>query len=315
MTLDNQPAFVQVGQRVPRITSSNIVNNAIINNTTLENVGILLGVTPRIAPDGQVVMEIDAEKSEVGPEADGIPISINENGDVIRSPRIDIITAQTTVSARSGQTVILGGLITRRTSTVTRRAPYISDIPVVGNLFRFDSVEESRGELLFIMTPYVVRGEADIEMIKQAESFRMSWCVADVVNVHGEHGLTGAYERWRGGGPGGLGEASSGGDCAPQVIYPDEMTSPPLETLPQGVAVPDSPETLPTPIPPGTPAPPAAQPPPPLIPGGVQEQMQIDLPQIEVQEDLPEQSDHSLRWWRIRRGGSVQPAAHSVPSR
>ncbi len=143
MTLDNQPAFVQVGQRVPLIASSNIAaNGAVINNTTLVNVGILLGVTPRIAPDGQVVMEIDAEKSEVGPEATGIPISINANGDVIRSPRINIITAQTTVSARTGQTVILGGLIMRRTSTVTRRVPYASDVPVLGNLFRFDSVQE-----------------------------------------------------------------------------------------------------------------------------------------------------------------------------
>lgn len=216
MTLDNQPAFIQVGERVPRITSSNIVNNAVINNTTLENVGILLGVTPRIAPDGQVVMEIDAEKSEVGPEADGIPISINENGDVIRSPRIEIITAQTTVSARSGQTVILGGLITRRTSTVTRRVPYLSDVPVLGNLFRFDSVQENRGELLFIMTPYIVRGEEDIEMLKHMESSRMSWCLADVVNVHGQHGLTGAFES-----PHGV------GGC--QTIYPDEMPFAPAE--------------------------------------------------------------------------------------
>ena len=209
MTLDNQPAFIQVGERVPRITSSNIVDNAVINNTVLENVGILLGVTPRIAPDGQVVMEIDAENSRLGEEQDGIPISINANGDVIRSPRIEIITAQTTVSARSGQTVILGGLIRRRTATVSRKVPYVSDVPVLGNLFRFDSVQESRAELLFIMTPYIVRSDEDIEFLKQMESSRMSWCLADVVNVHGHHGLSGAFE-----GP---------GYCGCETVYPDQM--------------------------------------------------------------------------------------------
>lgn len=303
MTLDNQPAFVQVGQRVPRITSSNIVNNAIINNTTLENVGILLGVTPRIAPDGQVVMEVDAEKSEVGPEAEGIPISVSENGTVIRSPRIDIITAQTTVSARSGQTVILGGLITRRTLTVTRRAPYVSDIPVVGNLFRFDSVEESRGELLFIMTPYVVRGDADIEMIKQAESFRMSWCVADVVNVHGEHGLTGAYERWRGGGPEGMG-LGMGGNCGPDVIYPDAMPGAPAETIPQGVPV--GPESLPTPIP-------IDQIPTQPPPGPTQAAPPMAAPEFVVPEAVPPAGEQSSRWFRWRREQQVQPAAYNTP--
>src|SRR5690606_8075829 len=90
------------------------------------------------------------------------------------------------------------------------------------------------------------RGDADIEMIKQAESFRMSWCVADVVNVHGEHGLTGAYERWRGGGPDGMG-SGLGSNCGPEVIYPDMMPGAPPQGLPQGAPV--GPETLPTPIP------------------------------------------------------------------
>lgn len=249
MTLDNQPAFVQVGQRVPRITSSNIVDTAIINNTVLENVGILLGVTPRIAPDGQVVMEIDAENSRVGPEEDGIPISINQNGDVIRSPRIDIITAQTTVSARSGQTVILGGLITKRSSSVTRRVPYLSDVPVVGNLFRYDSVDEGRAELLFIMTPYIIRDDADIEWVKHVESQRMSWCLADVVAVHGQHGLTGAFDRPH-------------GPPEPMIIYPDELPAG-GELIPSPQPNPSPPYQLPD-------APPEITPPLPPTPEGVQ---------------------------------------------
>ena len=305
MTLDNQPAFVQVGQRVPRITSSNIVDNAVINNTVLENVGILLGVTPRIAPDGQVVMEIDAEKSEVGPEAEGIPISINANGDVIRSPRIDIITAQTTVSARSGQTVILGGLITRR--TFDRRRGACRTFPTSrcwATCSASTACKRRRGELLFIMTPYVVRGDADIEMIKQAESFRMSWCLADVVNVHGEHGLTGAYERWRGGGPGGMGDGSGrdafAGNCGPEVIYPDAMPGAPLQGIPpEGAvvpAVPLVPEPLPAPIP---------------LEAPLQEQPPSVPPEFQSQEGVVPPVDESARWWRRRKEEAVQPAAYN----
>ena len=69
-TLDNQPAFIQVGQRVPRIVASNLTQGGLqTNSVELENVGLILGVTPRISPDGTVVMEIDAEKSALGPEA------------------------------------------------------------------------------------------------------------------------------------------------------------------------------------------------------------------------------------------------------
>lgn len=206
-TLDNQPAFIQVGQRVPRITGSTVNQAGQTNNVTLENVGLILGVTPRISPDGLVVMEIDAERSEVGPEAQGIPVSISATGAVVRSPRIDTTTAQTTVSALSGQTVVLGGLISKSKVEVHRRVPYLSDTPVIGNLFRYDSVQVQRNELLIIMTPHVIRTEMDNERIKQAESARMSWCLADVNKLYGNSGLETREGEWT--------------DADTTVIYPD----------------------------------------------------------------------------------------------
>lgn len=189
MTLDNQPAFIQVGQRVPRITSVS-VNLGIQNNAiTLENVGLILGVTPRISPDGLVVMEIDAEKSEVGPESEGVPIFVNTTGQVVRSPRFNTSVAQTTVSAANGQTIILGGLIAKSKTDFSRRAPFLSDIPVLGHFFRYDSTTTTRRELLIIMTPRIVRTQQDSEMVKQVESARMSWCLSDVMRIHGPSGL------------------------------------------------------------------------------------------------------------------------------
>ncbi len=196
MTLDNQPAFIQVGQRVPRITNVS-VNLGIQNNSvTLENVGLILGVTPRISPDGLVVMEVDAEKSEVGPEAEGVPIFVNATGEVVRSPRFNTSVAQTTVSAANGQTIILGGLISKSKADFSRRAPFLSDIPLLGHLFRYDSTESRRNELLIILTPRIVRTQQDAELIKQVESSRMSWCLSDVVRIHGPSGLKARNDKW-----------------------------------------------------------------------------------------------------------------------
>ena len=194
MTLDNQSAFIQVGSQVPRVTSSQQSVNGTINNTTLDDVGLILGVTPRISPDGMVVMEIDATKSKLGPIEEGIPISVSIDGEVLRSPQIDTTRALTTISARDGQTVILGGLITKNTARTERRVPYIGDIPVLGHLFRYDKIADQRTELLIILTPHVVREDEDVEWTKEVESERMHWCLGDVVRMHGDAGLRVAPE-------------------------------------------------------------------------------------------------------------------------
>ena len=188
-TLDNQPAFIQVGQRVPRIMGSTVNQNGQSNTVALENVGLIIGVTPRISPDGMVVMEIDAEKSALGPEQEGVPVSVSVDGTVIRAPRIDTTTAQATVSAASGETIVLGGLITKRRQEITRRVPVLGDLPLLRHLFRFDSQGEQRAELLIILTPKVIRTPEEGEQIKQTEMARMSWCAADVYDLHGDIGL------------------------------------------------------------------------------------------------------------------------------
>ncbi len=186
LTLDNQQAFIQVGQRVPRITTSSVTQFGTTNGLIDVNVGLIIGVTPRISPEGNVVMEIDAEKSKVGPEIEGIPVSTSNSGTVIRSPRIDTITAQATVSAADGETIILGGLISRSTKTVHRQVPWLGSIPVLKYLFSYDLSDIQRTELLIILTPHVVRSQGDMEGLKQAEFARMSWCEADIFEIHGD---------------------------------------------------------------------------------------------------------------------------------
>ncbi len=184
-TLDNQPAFIQVGQRVPRIIGSTVNQIGQTNSIALENVGLILGVTPRISPDGTVVMEVDAERSGLGPEAQGVPISVTPNGNIIRSPRVETTTAQATVSAASGETIILGGLISKKSETFDRSVPWLSDIPLLGNLFRYDGTFTKRSELMIIMTPYVIRNRDDELRLQQVEFAKMNWCLCDVETMHG----------------------------------------------------------------------------------------------------------------------------------
>ena len=277
MTLDNQSAQVQVGQTVSRVTGTIVSSN--VQNTTVEDepTGLILLVTPRINDDGLVVMNISATNSQLGAESEGTPVSISVSGEVLRSPPINIITAETTIAALSGQTVVLGGLITKERDVVERKVPVLGDIPLLGWLARYETEQIRRTELLIIMTPHVVRSREDAERIKQVEAARMHWCLADVLKLIDDPLLLGGSEQFTGSGT--------------AVIYPDlnptgevpgsSETGFPPHTLPEEPPI--APEAgaprLPVPSPEPSrlpvevvepPAEPPAQPPPPSPSQGTQ---------------------------------------------
>jgi len=221
MALDNQTGRAFVGQTVPFITGTSIDQlGRTLNTIEPRDVGLNLEVTPRISPDGLVVMNVFASNDRLGPVSDGVPIAIANNGDPINSPIIDSISATTTVSAVSGQTIVLSGLLTKRDRALHRRVPLLADIPLVGSLFRFDSTSTLRTELLIVLTPHVINNQFEAEMIKQIESARMNWCLADVVDMHGPAGLRSQGDR--------LGAAEA------ETIYPNEMPSGEQLLLPPG---------------------------------------------------------------------------------
>ena len=190
MTLNNVPASILVGQRVPRVSNFQNTNTGTVNSVDLDEVGLSLGVIPRVSPDGLITMDVEIRDSNVGPVEDGIPIGV-QDGVAINSPIFNDITAITTVTARSGQTIVFSGLISKERSKTFRGVPVLSHIPVVGRLFRFDAETEKRNELLIFLTPHIVAsGEyEDAARINQLEAQRMSWCMADVIEVHGDPGF------------------------------------------------------------------------------------------------------------------------------
>jgi hypothetical protein len=195
MTMHNQPAYVLVGANVARPGESTVTGTGVVQQSiNYEDTGLILSILPLINDDGVIVLGVEAERSALGPETDPNTTIVPDGaGGFVPIKPLNITRASTTISARDGQTVVFAGLIQKTDQSTLRRVPYLSDVPVLGNFFKFESNSESRNELLVVMTPYLIKDESDIEIIKNQESMRMSWCLADVVNVTGDWGLQGGH--------------------------------------------------------------------------------------------------------------------------
>jgi type II secretory pathway component GspD/PulD (secretin) len=106
MALHNQSAYLQIGRRKPRVTAVRGSSQGTARSVEMENVGLTLGLTPRVTPEGNVAIEVDLERSDLAEQEDGIELS--PAGD--RAVGVANLSLQTTLSARSGQMVVLGGL-------------------------------------------------------------------------------------------------------------------------------------------------------------------------------------------------------------
>ncbi|MFO0871314.1 MAG: secretin N-terminal domain-containing protein [Pirellulales bacterium] len=230
MAIHNRQAQVIVGQRVPRLTGTTQTTNAVTQNIVDTDIGLILNIIPQINQDGIILMNIQAENSAISSNpSDSLTVPSGDGTATI--PAINTTSAVTTISAKDGQTVIFAGLIQNSKTLVTRRVPYLSDVPVLGKLFEYNVNTQRRRELLIVMTPKIVQHDEDYDWVKAVESERMNWCIGDVVNVHGDVGLRGN-------------NCSLCGDQVP-VIYPDrdptgssyylqQNEALPYETIPPG---------------------------------------------------------------------------------
>lgn len=186
LALNNVLAQIQVGQRVPIVTGFNppTATTAATPLVTYDDAGVILTVTPRISPDGQVVMEVAAEKSQY--TSSGVPLFTDVNtGAVVESPIKDITTALSTVKVPDGQTIVMGGMIARSRENVDRKVPWLADVPIIGNAFGYDLHNYRRTELLIFLTPRVIHNDADSELIKQVEMGRMHFFEDEAEMIHG----------------------------------------------------------------------------------------------------------------------------------
>ena len=156
LTLDNEEAFITVGQQVPFVTGSytntGAANGASNPFQTIErqSVGVTLKVTPQINEGDAIVMDIVQEVSSLSPALIASDIITNER------------KIETMVLANDGNIVVLGGLVEDKVTDTSEGVPGLSSIPLLGRLFRSDSVEVTKQNLLVFIRPTIIRNDEDL---------------------------------------------------------------------------------------------------------------------------------------------------------
>lgn len=165
-TLDNEPATIVVGQNVPFRTGSFATDgNTATPFTTIErrDVGITMNVVPRITAGGVVQLVIEQEISSL------VNANIEGAADLVTNRRV----INTTVMADNRGTVVLGGLITDDRITGENRVPGLSDVPIIGELFKSRNASESKRTLFVFLRPTILRSRDDIKSAAQQRLNRL----------------------------------------------------------------------------------------------------------------------------------------------
>ena len=154
LTLDNEEAKITVGQNVPFITGSYTPVSGSATNPfqTIErkDVGITLKVTPTVSEAGAVKLKLFQEVSSV--TRDKVLV---QSADIITNKR----TLETTALIDSGQIVVLGGLIQDDQQAAQDKVPLLGDIPYLGALFRYETRNRKRTNLMIFLRPVVLKDE------------------------------------------------------------------------------------------------------------------------------------------------------------
>ena len=150
VTLDNKEAAFNVGQDVPVLSGSQTTSGDNIYNTVeRKTVGTKLKVTPQINEGDSVLMEIEQEVSSVDTSTSSSSLG----------PTFNTRTIQNAVLVKSGETVVLGGLMDDASKQEVSKVPLLGDIPLVGQLFRYTSNEKSKRNLMVFIRPTIIRDD------------------------------------------------------------------------------------------------------------------------------------------------------------
>ena len=155
VTLDNKEAAFNVGQEVPVVTGSqSSTTGSVYNTVERKTVGTKLKVTPQINEGDSVLMEIEQEVSSVASSTstDSSSSSSSELGSTFNTR-----TVKNAVLVKSGETVVLGGLLSNTTSESVYKVPLLGDIPVLGYLFRYNGTSKSKQNLMVFIHPTILR--------------------------------------------------------------------------------------------------------------------------------------------------------------
>ena len=159
MVLDNHTATISVGDQVPvqTATTTNSITGGATNTNTYQykDTGVNLSVTPSVNAGNIVSMQIDQTVTDV------------IEGSNEAQPKFLQRQIGSKVAVRSGESIVLGGLIKNNDTKIKNGVPLLQDLPLVGNLFAQNTIKGVRTELLVVITPRVVRSDVDIREVSE----------------------------------------------------------------------------------------------------------------------------------------------------
>jgi general secretion pathway protein D len=162
-TSNNTQAQINISQSIPYVTNSRIdANGNTIFNYAFLDVGIVLTVTPRITANGYVTMDVNQTANDL------------QGYTTFDAPIVNQREADTVVSVKNGETIILGGIIRNSVSSTTNKVPILGDLPLLGQLFRTSNKLQNKTELLVLLTPRIVKDEDEARQLRLDQTKKLS---------------------------------------------------------------------------------------------------------------------------------------------
>ena len=160
-TLNNQKAVIKSGSDqffVTNVTSNTVASTATSTNNAIELTpffsGVALDVTPQVDDDGSVILHIHPTVSAV--TSQNLVVTVQGQTDTLPLALSQIRESASVVRARSGQVIVIGGLMTTLKSNTDYQVPFLGSIPGLGNLFKSKQTTNTKTELVILLKPIVV---------------------------------------------------------------------------------------------------------------------------------------------------------------
>ena len=193
-TVNNQRAIMKIGTDEYYVTgvetlvssnSSSGSSDVVSNSATIKPFfsGVSLDVLPQISDDGTVIMHIHPAVVDVEESVKDIQFSDKQTMK-LPTARSSVRETDTIVEAKSGDIIVIGGLMTRVKVDKQSKVPVIGDIPLLGELFTNKVVEDRKAELVILLRPVVVGGETWKDEMQKAADLLQKWYPDESLSLH-----------------------------------------------------------------------------------------------------------------------------------
>jgi general secretion pathway protein D len=145
------PSRVLIGERVPLRTNRRVDTTGVVTfDFQYFDVGVKLNATPTINPNGEITLDLKLEVSSLGP-------NLGTSDDPQYSIRTR--TAESILTIRDGESVIIGGLVSDDERRTVQKIPFLSDLPVIGGMFNNEDTNLARTDIIMAITPVMLRDQ------------------------------------------------------------------------------------------------------------------------------------------------------------